>query len=205
MEWRKFLWKGIESKGLSILPGWEGASLSLLTLQGASGKTNPELLPLPKVRRCEQEYAVGDRKKPTPLLLCPAPRVWKGAWKCKPSVRKCKPSVTWVSKKFDITARRVADCHIHLTGLWTLKHLRGFSLDHTASAESSLPAGCVALLISGLGYTDVTQAQLEAERTQGWTEFRSLSWEGASLLSKAAMSWGESLTCCLSKAPCVGN
>lgn len=141
------------------------------------------------------------------LLLSPALQIWKGTWKCKPSVRKCKPSVTWVSKKFDIKALRDADCHIHLTGLWTLKHLWGFRLDHTASAESSQPAGCAALLISisWLGCSDVTQAQLEGERTWGWTEFSSLSWEGASLLSKEAMGWSAGLCACLSKAPCVGT
>lgn len=39
----------------------------------------------------------------------------------------------------------------------------------------------------------------------GWTEFSSLSWEGASQLSKEATVWGEGLSRCLSKAPCVGT
>lgn len=57
----------------------------------------------------------------------------------------------------------------------------------TPPAESSPPAGCAAALISWLGYSDVTQARPEGERTRGWKEFSSPFWEGASLLSKEAM------------------
>lgn len=202
MKGGKLLWKWTQNKSLNILTHSEWASPSPLTLQGVLGEQTLNFCPYLKLGGVSRNMLWEMEKE---LLLPPALQIWKGAWKCKPSVRKCKPSVTWVSKKFDITALRDADCHIHLTGLWTLKHLWGFSLDHTASAESSPPAGCAAVLISWLGYSDVTQVQLEGERTWGWTEFSSLSWEGASLLSKEATGWGEGLTCCLSKAPCVGT
>lgn len=47
-------------------------------------------------------------------------------------------------------------------------------------------------------------AQLQGERA-GVGQSLALSWEGASLLSKAAMSWGEGLTCSLTEAPWVGT
>lgn len=47
-------------------------------------------------------------------------------------------------------------------------------------------------------------AQLEGERA-GVGQSLALSWEGASLLSKAAMSWGKDLTCSLTAASWVGT
>lgn len=47
-------------------------------------------------------------------------------------------------------------------------------------------------------------ARLEGERA-GVGQSLALSWEGASLLTKAAMSWSEGLTCSLTEAPWVGT
>lgn len=95
----------------------------------------------------------------------------KRAWKCKPSVRKCKPSVTWVSKKFDIRALRDAACHIHLTGLWTLKARR---VQPGPAGSSRLPWGCAAPYLCLLARCwAVTQLSWRGQG-RGWTEFSSL-------------------------------
>lgn len=139
------------------------------------------------------------------LLLSPALGTWKGAWKCKPSVRKCKPSVTWVSKKFDIRALRDAACHIHLTGLWTLKPRRAEPGPRCLGRElPPAPGVRGSLSLSPGSLLGCDPAQLEGERA-GVGQSLVLSWEGTSLLSKAAMSWGEGLTCSLTEAPWVGT
>lgn len=163
----KLLWKWVQNKSLNILTHRERASLSPLYRE-PWGEQTLNFCPYLKLRGVSRNMLWKVGKKT--LLLSPALWIWKGARKCKPSVRKCKPSVTWVSKKFDTWGLRDADCHIHLTGLWTLKRLQDFSLDHTASAVSSPPASL------SLGWASVMWPKLSwRERGHGVGQSLALS------------------------------
>lgn len=119
-----------------------------------------------------------DKKKT--LLLSPALQIWKGARKYEPSVRKRKPSVTWVSKKSDRAAPRDADGHIHLTWAVNSETPRGF-----------------------LAWTAVSQQRAEGGRpplSLGW------AWRGVTLEGRGrgvgqswALSLGKEPACCPEK------